>query len=146
MSAKEMVMNRQRQAGFTLIEVVIVVAILGIISAFAYNGYQRYVQNTYRADAQRSLMDIAQRLERCFTQRNDYSECVDGGQGATWESENGHYEISITDLEKTTFTLIATPQGVQAERDGDRCATLTLTHTGRRDSTGSEERDDCWGL
>ncbi len=139
-------MNRQRQAGFTLIEVMIVVAILGIISALAYNSYQRHVVTTYRADAQRSLAEIAQRLERCFTQRNDYRECVDDGGGTTWDSQDGHYEIFIGDLERTTFTLTARPQGVQAERDGDRCSTLTLTHTGRRDSTGSEERDDCWGL
>ena len=139
-------MRTQRQNGFTLIEVMIVVAIIGIVSALAYNGYQRQVDNSRRADAQRSLTEIAQRLERCYTHRNSYEACVDEGGDTSWESQDGHYQIRVSDLDTTTFTLTARPQGFHADRDGDRCSSLTLTHTGRRDATGTEDRDDCWGL
>ncbi|MCP1726275.1 type IV pilus assembly protein PilE [Natronospira proteinivora] len=139
-------MMRQQQAGFTLIEVAIVVLILGIISALAYNGYQSQADQSRRSDAHRTLTDIAQRLERCYTHQNDYQECVNDGDDTTWDSAEGHYEISLSELNRSSFTLVATPQGFHADRDANRCSTLTLSHTGRRDSTGSLEREDCWGL
>lgn len=132
-------------AGFTLIELIIVVAIIGIIAAIAYPNYQRQVDQSRRADAQTTLLETAQRLERCYTETNSYQDCVDGG--FPFDSENGHYTITAPTLEQTRFTLRATPQGVQGDRDAGFCSWFELTHTGQRraeDGDGNDATEDCW--
>jgi len=133
--------------GFTLIEVLIAVVIVGILVAIAQATYVRHVDNSRRADAQSTLMDFAHRLERCYTVTNSYSECVNDEEvlgDIPRDSSDGHYRIEVDDLRPSTFRLVATPQGVQADRDGSNCSELSLTHTGRKQADGDRE-DDCWG-
>lgn len=127
--------EKDKALGVTLIELMVVVAIIGIIAAFAYPAYQTHVENTRRADGHSALMQAAQRLERCYTQDQVYDHCNVNLD----ESDDGYYDLSNSTVNATTFTLQAAPQGPQA---GDHCGWLRLEHTGARDAQG--DVDDCW--
>ena len=113
-----------RNRGFTLIEVMIVVAIGAILAAIAFPSYARYVEQARRADAKAALLDAAQRLERCHTQFNayDHPQCPD----FPVPSPDNHYEIDVV-RDAMTFTLTATRQGVQANSP---CGDYRITNIG----------------
>lgn len=143
MSESRMTVARAGVRGFTLIEVIVVVAILGIIVAIAYPNYLRQVAQSRRADAQTTLLETAQRLERCYTETNSYEGCMT----FPFDSEEGWYEITANTT-PTQFTITATAQGDQADRDGRFCQWLALSHTGRKtaeDSAQNDTSDECWG-
>lgn len=132
--------NPGRRAGFTLIEIMIVVAILGVIAAVAYPSYVNYVYTTRRSDGKAALMDAAQRLQRCFTTTLDYNQC-DLDSDDTIQSQQGYYTVTATTT-TSTYTLTATPQG---EQTGDECGTLTLDQAGNTGVTGaSVPASECW--
>lgn len=132
---------RLRSAGFSLIELMIVVVVVGIIAAIAYPNYSQYVIDSRRAEAHSTIAEAANRLERCFTRFNAYNNaaCADAG---TATSEGGYYEVSAV-TSATAFTLTAAPQGVQAEKDD--CGSLSLTSTGVRGYGGTPANPSkCW--
>ena len=138
---------RNTQRGFTLIELMIVVAIIGILAAIAVPQYSDYVTRSRRADGQSTLLQVAQALERCFTQFSAYNNTsctVVGTGGVSQASPEGYYVIAAAGsaLAASAFTLTATPQGAQASNDSD-CTTLTLTHLGVQGATGADT-DSCW--
>ena len=128
--------NRSR--GFTLIELMIVVAIVALLAAIAVPSYARYVEKARRADAKSALLDAAQRLERCYTQNNTYVGCP----VATGLTGDGFYTIAAPTQEANAFTLTAAPAGPQV--NDTRCGTLTLNSDGSRVASGSLGTDRCW--
>ena len=137
-------LNRSR--GFSLIELMIAVAIIGILAAIAIPMYSDYVTRSRRADGQASLMQVAQELERCYTQfskYNDNSCSVVNGDGVSETSDQEFYGISASggNLTESTFTLTAAPQNEQA--DDTDCTALTLTHLGEQSATG-DDPGSCW--
>lgn len=129
----------RRAKGITLIELMIVVVIVGILAAIAFPSYTENVNSGRRADGQGALVNTAQRLERCFTQFNTYAGAC--GVAFPIASPEGFYQITAPVRTATTFTLVATPQGPQA--NDTRCGNLSLTHTGVRAATGTNP-DRCW--
>ena len=137
-----------RSQGFSLIELMIAVVIVGILAAIAIPMYSDYVTRSRRADGQATLMQVAQELERCYTQFSSYDsdDCKlknDSGDliavtsllASGKDSGEKFYEITGT-LESAKFTLTAAPQNEQA--DDTDCKKLTLTHL------GEEKPEDCW--
>ncbi len=133
---------RKLTHGFTLIELMITVAIIAILASIAYPSYQEQVRRTNRAEGVRTLLDTAQRLERCYTEYNSYNH-ASCNVPATVTSENGHYTVNVAPT-ASAFTLTANRAGSQAS---DRCGNFTYTNTGVKGITGAETgltAADCW--
>ena len=132
----------QKAQGFTLIELMITVAIIGILTAIAIPSYRDSVRKSNRADAQISLSRLATLEEKYFFRTNNYSadfaDFIAGAtSGAAIDSDEGHYSIAVSGG-GTAWSMTATAQGNQA---GDTdCATLTLNSLGAK--TGASA--DCW--
>lgn len=136
-------MNKQ-QSGFTLIEMMIAVAIVGIIAAIALPSYQASVRKSNRAEAKTELNDIAQRLQRCYTLYASFNNANCGVYGivniATGYVTRGgqYYKITIGvpasgNPPETTYRLKATAiKAPQTADTADGCNELTLDHTGAK--------------
>jgi type IV pilus assembly protein PilE len=138
----------KKQTGFTLIELMIVIAIVGVLAMIALPMYSDYVTRAKRTDGQTMLFQVAQELERCYTQYSGYNKsgcslvATDGATAIIDQlSPEGFYSVTGA-LTSTTFTLTATPQGAQETNDA-QCANLTLTHLGVQGATGDEPAK-CW--
>ena len=124
------------QAGFTLIELMIVIAIIGIISAIAYPSYNSYMTKSRRADAKVSLTKMADAQERWYLQNSTYTTDVANVGGAT--SPDGNYTMAITSADVNGYVMTATATANQA--NDTRCAVFTLSSTGAKTATNTT----CW--
>lgn len=139
------------QTGFTLIEVMIVVAILGILAAIAYSSYSSSVEKSRRSDGKEALSSAAALQERMYIQNNQYSADIDDIGGA--DTRDGYYALAVvtnsmsgtTCDSGTCFTITATAQ--LAQLADETCRTLTVDNLGRRfsaDSGGTDTTATCW--
>jgi type IV pilus assembly protein PilE len=146
---------RRPMQGFTLIELMIVVAIIAIIAAIAYPSYINSVTKTNRAAAKACLSEHANFMERYYTTNLSYYKDTSGAVLAalpalgcdTDSGMNTKYTFSFsaapTAASPNTYTIQAVPQGVQATRD-TQCGTLTLNQAGTRTESGTGTLADCW--
>lgn len=118
--------------GFTLIELMIVVAIIAILAAIAYPAYQNQVQRSHRATAQGEMLAYAQAMERCFTTTNTYIGCT-----YSPDVDPARYEVEPDNVSATEFRIVATPRGAQTS---DRCGTMTL----RQNGNTTPDTNGCW--
>ncbi|PMR74285.1 type IV pilin protein [Billgrantia endophytica] len=120
------------ERGFTLIELMIAVAVIAILAAIAIPNYQNHVRNARVTDGQSKLLEMAGRLERCYTATHSYANCL----SLPVDSEEKFYTISFSGTPTaSTFTLRAS-----ANISGQvKCAWLEVDQTGERDSD-----NDCW--
>ena len=124
-------MKTASSRGFTLVELMIVVAIVGILAAVAYPSYQDSVRKSRRADGKTALLQSVQVAERWFTQNNTYKDTPVAAASA-----EGHYTLAFVG-DATSFTITATPGGVQAS---DPCGALRINQANVKTPGGG----DCW--
>lgn len=123
-------MNKPRQAGFTLIELMLVVALVGILAAMAYPSYQEQVRQTRRAEVAAVLLENAQLLERHFTRHGSYAE---GAAALVSQSPAAGQAVFVISSALTADTYLLTaravPGGILA---ADACAHYSLNQAGQR--------------
>ncbi len=131
------------QKGFTLIEVMIVVAILGIILAVAVPSYSSFMQKTRRADAITILSEVAGEQQRFISEQNRYATDMTemGYPNDPMTSEEGYYTISVANPTPTSYVLTATPVVGEAQEKDAECGAFTLNSGGVKDADGGI---DCW--
>lgn len=146
--------SRNAQRGFSLIELMIVVAIIAIISAFAYPSYDRYVIKTKRSVAQNALLQVADRQQQFFMDNKRFAADItnlgfpanpyvidDNGTSTVASDADAVYSLSLSNVTATTWTATATPLNSQLSRD-TYCGSLTITQTGAKSKSGAS--DKCW--
>jgi type IV pilus assembly protein PilE len=135
------------ERAFTLIELMIVVALLGVLASIALPAYQQSLRAGARSEAQSLLLQVAANQERFYSDNNTYSATADplaSPAGTTLTSQNGLYQVAVAACSGGTigncFIATATPQGNQTS---DACTTLTISNTGLRGATG-DSVENCW--
>lgn len=137
-----------RQGGFTLIELMIVVAVIAILAAIAYPSYQNHMVNTRRAAAAGCMMEAAQFMERFYTTNLRYDQTRTGAAVALPTTQcrtdlQAFYTFQVA-AAANTYTMQAVPQGQQATRD-TKCGTLSVNQAGVKAETGSAaSASECW--
>jgi type IV pilus assembly protein PilE len=140
-----------RPRGFTLIELMVVVAIVAVLAAVAIPSYGRYTYRARRAEGHALLMHIANAQERYYAVNNRYGDLVAIGYASTSAamSESGHYQATVTVLdgngEGQAYLATASGQGTQA---ADACGDLSIDNTGARSPEATDAARNtngrCW--
>lgn len=132
-------MRTRNQYGITLIEMMIVVAIIGILAAISYPGYREHVQRSNRTEAMNELTRIANLQEQFFADNRNYAASLtDLGLAADpLTTPSGLYQVTVSARTVRTFTITATAQGTQAT---DACTTMSINQAGAKTAADI----DCW--
>jgi type IV pilus assembly protein PilE len=133
---------KQHNKGFTLVEVMIVVAIIGVLATLGYPSYLSAVKKGQRGDAIDSLVLLAGRMEEFYMNNDTYAGATinAGGTGTVGSNQTSDslYTLSITSATAFAYSLTATPTGTDLE-----CTTLTLNQLGQKGATGTDAVN-CW--
>ena len=130
-------MPRKLQTGFTLVELIIVVAIISILASIAIPAYNGYVETSKRSDAQASLMALAIAQEKYRASNPTYTTVITDLIGVSSASESGYYTLAVTAASGATFTATATPDG-WTDSNGN-CSPMSINQDGPAGTLS------CWG-
>ena len=141
-------LSRTHSAGVSLVELLIAVAIVGILAAIAYPSYQAQVRRGARTDAKAELMEAAQELEKCFTRYGAYNN----GACNAFNRINTNNRVSEGGKYRITFQNVADPANryvMQAaltfgQPPDPECGILTLDESGLRNRLGTAPMNRCW--
>ena len=143
-------MRSVKERGFSLIELTVVVALLGVLLGIALPLFIDYIKASKRADGVGVLVEAAQFMERNYSKSARYDEDENGGaialppgvSTAPRGSSASYYAISFAEAAtETAFKLQAVPVNSMS---GDDCGTFFLTHLGERSVSGTKPLDECW--
>jgi len=138
--------------GFTLVELMVTVAVLSVLATIAVTSYSSQVLKSRRTEAKSALLDLAGREERLFSTTNAYSnlEAALGYAPATSTTVmtampfgNGYYTLTVTTPTASSYTLTATPAGSQL--NDTACGTFQLNQLGQQTVSGTTSAATCWG-
>jgi type IV pilus assembly protein PilE len=146
--------------GFTLIELIIAVIIIGILAAVVYPSYISQVRKTRRADAKIALTELAGLQENYFVENNGYADTfekllgINSGQekygfkldGNGLHSKDVFYIITLADVDVGEFTLKANPDSEKSQSDDTQCTEFSIDATGKKNDSKKEAdpNDSCW--
>jgi type IV pilus assembly protein PilE len=142
-------MRQNTQNAFTLIELLIVIAIVGVIAGIAYPSYQDSLTKSRRADAKAALLELSVFMERYYTANGCYTSgsCATGTTTAptlpflvTPKSGKANYDLTVATT-PSTFTITAAPKSTAPD---SVCGTLTLNSIGVKTEGGTGTVADCW--
>lgn len=129
-------------AGFTLIELMIVVAVVAILAAIAVPSYQEQIRKSRRAQAKADVVEYIQMAERYFTVNNTYvGFALPVAVSPREPGATARYNLAATTQNATQYVLAATAQGPQTN---DRCGNLSVSNTGLKTESGSATLAECW--
>lgn len=129
-------------SGFSLIELMIVIVIIGILASIAYPSYTAYVDRGRRSDGQSALLDLANRMDHYFSENKHYTGVTLTQLGLKETSPEGYYTLSINNITGNAYTASATPNSAQSN---DSCGTLTINQLGQRSFSGANASSaECW--
>jgi len=138
MSAGAEMEIRSKMKGFSLIELMVVVAVIAILASIAYPSYMQHIVKTRRSAGEACLLEQAQFMERYYTTNMKYSGAALPGTGCAAELAE-HYAFAFeAGPAATTYTIAANPQGSQAARDS--CGKLTINQVGVK----TPDTSGCW--
>lgn len=121
---------RSAVRGFTLVELVIAVAVVAILASVAVPSYREHVAASRRSDGKAALLAVAQLMERAYTERGTYAGVTLGATGVyPSTSPQGYYTLSIVSQDADGFSLRATRAGAQV---GDKCGNYTYNQAGAK--------------
>jgi len=139
--------TRSSEGGFTLIELMVTVAVIGILGAIAFPSYTSYLARSNRAAAVSMLMDVASRQEQYKIDARAYSNQLSQLGYPTVPTEvSANYQVAVAadnTAAPPTYSIRATPIGSQLVRDA-QCGTLTIDQTGARSISGTGPAGKCW--
>jgi type IV pilus assembly protein PilE len=135
--------------GFTLIELMVTVAIVSILLALALPNYSSKAKKSRRSDAYTAIEQVTAAQERYFATRHAYANFADPfNSTVALTSPQGLYSVTVTGVSAATpmnYTVTATPVAGQAQASDTECTSMSKTNTGTRTSAGSRATDlDCW--
>jgi type IV pilus assembly protein PilE len=148
--------SQVRSRGFTLVELMVTIAVVTILTAISVPSYTSQVRKARRMEARLALLDLATREERYFSTNSAYTAvAADLGYAGTFPQVvgSGYYQVSVcvsntgscgssTTTTGSNFLLTATPVGTQA--NDTQCASFSLDSTGMQSATGVDTAS-CWG-
>lgn len=134
---------RKTVAGFSLIELMIVVAVISILAGIAYPNYMEYLQRARRAECTSVLLGQANAMERRFSTTRSYDGVFPGPTQCPADGGPSSYVLGFAEDEPTalTFVIQAVPAGAQT---GDRCGTLSIDNTGLKTQASGMTTRQCW--
>ncbi|MBD1582519.1 type IV pilin protein [Pseudoalteromonas sp. S16_S37] len=133
--------NQIKGKGFTLLEALIVLVILGIVASVAYPSYKQFLVKAARSEAMVVLLDAANKQEQYFVDNRVFTDKL-SDIGVPEKTENGFYSMSVT-VDDTKFEVVATP--IAGPVYGDKeCTALMINELGQKLSKGSASKEYCW--
>ena len=130
----------RRMRGVTMLELMIVVVIVGILTAIAYPNYREFAARAKRVEAKSILLEIATSQERFYLNNNRYGSMTELGYDDPQLTDSGSYSVTINGNDANNYTALATYQFGGAE--GDKCGSFTID--GRGDKISSGSIGNCW--
>lgn len=133
---------RKYMRGVTLTELMVVVVIIGILTAIAYPNYREYAARAKRNEAKAALLQIATNQERFYLQNNSYTTNMTSlgfPVASNFLSDTDSYVITVNNADANDFMATATYQ--KADAEAGKCATFTINGQGTK---GSTPYNDCW--
>jgi len=137
----------RKHNGFTLMELMITVAVIGILAAVAYPSYTSYILRSNRSEAKVGLVQAAQTLERCYTRSNAYNDASCDiytnslAAGKSIITPNQRYKITGV-VTAAAYVLTATALGPQLK--DTKCGNFTLDELNAPNVSGSASAAECW--
>jgi type IV pilus assembly protein PilE len=141
-------MRTIKRGGFSLLELMVAVAVVSVLAAFALPSYEESLRKSRRADARILLTDTALRFEQCHAECLSYTEACRPGcpPALPRTSTGGQYEIGVSGgsvIGPHAFTLVARPVVGKAQIRDRKCQSFSLAHSGARSASGNGA-GDCW--